>query len=150
MTLTKWYRPQVSPFRQLSSLQEQLDRLFDAPWSLTNGQSLGDWVPALDMFEDKDNYVVKLEAPGMSKEAIDISLHDGVLSISGERKEEEKHEEGQTYRSERFFGRFQRSVSLPAKVNAEKVSASYKDGILTITLPKAEEAKPKQIAINVK
>jgi HSP20 family protein len=155
MKLTRWQRPELTwtPFRQLSTLRDEIDRLFDAPLSslteLSQPFSSG-WVPALDLSEDKDNYVVQMELPGMNKEAIDISLHEGVLSISGERKEEEKHEAHEAYRSERFFGRFQRSVTLPAAVDAEKVSAAYKDGILTVTLPKTEEAKPKQITINAK
>ena len=155
MTLTRWHRPELSwsPFRQLSSLRDEIDRLFEAPLSSLTELSQpfsGGWVPALDLYEDKDNYVVKMELPGMNKEGIDISLHDGVLSVSGERKDEQKHEDSETYRSERFFGRFQRSITLPATVDGSKVNASYQDGILTITLPKAEEAKPKQITINEK
>jgi HSP20 family protein len=155
MNLTRWHRPELSwsPFRQLSSLRDEIDRLFEAPLSSLTELSQpfsGGWVPAVDVYEDKDSYVVKMELPGMKKEGIDISLHDGVLSISGERKSEEKHEDGETYRSERFFGRFQRSITLPASVDGAKVNAGYKDGILTITLPKAEEAKPKQITINEK
>jgi HSP20 family protein len=155
MTLTRLHRPALSwsPFRQLSSLRDEIDRLFEAPLSSLTELSQpfsGGWVPALDLYEDKDNYVVKMELPGMNKEGIDISLHDGVLSISGERKEEEKHEDAETYRSERFFGRFQRCITLPATVDGSKVNASYTDGILTVTLPKSEEAKPKQITINEK
>jgi len=155
MTLTRWHRPELSwtPFRQLSSLRDEIDRLFEAPLSSLTELSQpfsGGWVPAIDLYEDRDNYVVKMELPGMKKEEIDISLHNGVLSITGERKDEEKHEDAETYRSERFFGRFQRSVTLPAVVEGDKVNASYKDGILTVTLPKAEEAKPKQITINAK
>jgi len=155
MTLTRWHRPELSwsPFRQLSSLRDEIDRLFEAPLSCLTELSQpfsGGWVPALDLYEDKDNYVVKMELPGMNKEGIDISLHDGVLSVSGERKDEQKHEDAETYRSERFFGRFQRSITLPASVDGSKVNASYQEGILTITLPKAEEAKPKQITINEK
>ena len=155
MTLTRWHRPELSwtPFRQLSSLRDEIDRLFEAPLSSLTELSQpfsGGWIPAIDLYEDRDNYVVKMELPGMKKEEIDISLHNGVLSISGERKDEEKHEDAETYRSERFFGRFQRSVTLPAVVEGDKVNASYKDGILTVTLPKAEEAKPKQITINAK
>jgi len=85
----------------------------------------------------------------MKKEEIDVPLHDGSLSISGERKSESKHEDAELYRAERFFGKFQRIVSLPTPVAAEKVKAQYKDGILAITLPKTEEAKPKQIEVNV-
>jgi HSP20 family protein len=78
-----------------------------------------------------------------------VSLHDGTLTISGERKSDPNQKDAQVYRSERYFGRFERSVTLPSAVTAEKISAQYKDGVLTITLPKAEEAKPKQIDINI-
>jgi len=140
------------PFRQLSTLRDEIDRLFESPLSPGLGETaqplLSGWVPAVDFFEDKDNFIVKAELPGMKKEEIDISLHDGVLSLSGERKSDEKYESAETFRSERFLGRFQRSLALPAGVQAEKVQASYKDGVLTVTLPKAEEAKPKQIKVN--
>jgi HSP20 family protein len=104
----------------------------------------------LDVFEDKDQFLVKAEVPGMNKEEIDVSLHDGSLTISGERKSEhEKSEEG-VYRSERYFGRFQRTVDLPSAVDVGRVKADYRDGILTVTLPKAEEAKPRKINVNIK
>lgn len=107
------------------------------------------WTPALDMYEDKDNLYIRAELPGMKKEDIELSLHEGTLSLSGERKKESKHEEAEVYRTERFFGRFQRTVTLPAPVAADKVNAQYKDGVLTVTLPKTEEAKPKHIDVNV-
>src|SRR5581483_1358654 len=112
-------------------------------------QLLSVWNPAIDVYEDKDNVTVKAELPGMKKEDIDVSLHDGALSISGERKSEAKFENAETYRSERFVGRFHRAVTLPSGVSADKVKAQYKDGIIMITLPKTEEAKPKQIEVNV-
>ena len=93
--------------------------------------------------------MLKAELPGMKKEDIDISLQGDVLTLSGERKEEETFDKAETYRSERFLGKFQRSLTLPVTVSADKVQASYKDGILTVTLPKAEEAKPKQIEVKV-
>ena len=108
------------------------------------------WSPALDVHDDKDAFTVTLEAPGLKKEDFEISWHDGVLSIAGERKEEKQTEEKNYFRRERFFGRFSRSVSLPAEVQAGNISAAYKDGILTVTLPKAEEAKPKHIEVGVK
>jgi len=107
------------------------------------------WTPSLDLYEDKDRLVVKVEVPGMKREDIDVSLHEGCLSISGERKGEEKYKEADVYRAERFFGRFQRTVALPAPVAADKVTAQYQDGILTVTLPKTEEAKPRRIDVNV-
>lgn len=151
MTLTRWHKPNLTldPFEQLSHLRNEVTRLFDSPFA-TLGQGFNAWSPAVDLYEDKDNVIVKAELSGMKKEDIDVSLHEGTLTISGERKSEREEKNGETYRSERFCGRFQRSVLLPASVQGDKVNASYKDGILTITLPKAEEAKPKQIEINVK
>jgi HSP20 family protein len=152
--LTRWQRPEFATwpgFGRLSTLRDDIDRLFEAPLAALarSSQLLSGWSPALDVFEDKDNVVVKAEVPGMKKDDIEISLHDGTLSISGERKGESKTEDAEIYRSERFFGRFQRMVTLPAPVNGEKVKAQYKDGILTVTLPKTEEAKPKHIDVSV-
>lgn len=107
------------------------------------------WSPALDVHDDKESFTVTLEAPGLQKSDFEISYHDGVLSIAGERKEEKETKERAYFRRERFFGRFSRSVSLPADVQADRIAASYKDGVLTVTLPKAEEAKPKQIEVSV-
>jgi len=138
------------PFRQLSSLREEIDRLFDQPLNAYNTPTQfwvgGGW-PAVDLYEDRDKLIVKIEVPGMNKDDIDISLHDGVLAISGERKAEEKYAKAETHRFERFIGRFSRALSLPVAVQADKTSANYQDGVLTITLPKAEEAKPKQIQV---
>lgn len=154
MNIVKWQRPTLTPwpsFGRLSDLRDEIDRLFESPLSeLTRtSQLLSGWTPALDVYEAKDNFVVKTELPGMKKEDIEVSLHDGSLSISGERKTETKHEDAEVYRAERFFGRFQRTVTLPTAVAADKVKAAYKDGVLTITLPKTEEAKPKQIDVSV-
>ncbi len=151
--LTRWQRSDLSAwpgFGRLFGLRNELDRLFEPFAELTRGsQLLSVWNPAVDVFEDKDSIIVKAELPGMKKEDIDVSLHDGALSVSGERKSEEKFEDAETYRSERFVGRFHRTVTLPSPVSADKVKAQYKDGILMITLPKTEEAKPKQIEVNV-
>jgi HSP20 family protein len=153
MNLTRYQRPELAwpGFGRLSSLRDELDRLFESPWTelARTSQLLSGWTPALDVHEDKDNFVVQAELPGMKREEIDVSLHDGALSISGERKTEKKYEEAEVYRTERFFGKFQRTVTLPTPVAADKVKAQYKDGVLTITLPKTEEAKPKQIDVNV-
>jgi len=108
------------------------------------------WTPALDVYEDKDQFVVKAELPGMKRDDIEVSLHDGSLTISGERKSEQESKESGVYRSERYFGRFQRTLDLPTGVADDKVKAEYRDGILSITLPKVEEAKPKHITVSVK
>ena len=155
MTLTRWTKPEVtswSPFWQLSTLRDEIDRLFESPLTeLTRSsqQFLGGWLPAVDLYEDKDNVFVKAELPGMKKEDIDISLHEGVLTLAGERKEEKETKDAEVFRSERFLGRFQRTISLPSPVQMDRVSAAYKDGILTVTLPKTEEVKPKQIEVKV-
>jgi HSP20 family protein len=136
-------------FGRLTDLRDEIDRLFESPMAelARTSQLLSGWTPALDLYEDKDSFVVKAELPGMKREDIEVSLHEGSLSISGERKGEEKHAGADVYRTERFFGRFQRTVALPTPVAADKVKAAYKDGVLTITLPKTEEAKPKQIEV---
>jgi HSP20 family protein len=154
MNLTRWQRPELSVwpgFGRLSTLRDEIDRLFEAPLAelARTSQLLSGWTPALDLHEDKDQFVVKVEVPGMKKEDIQLSLHDGALSISGERKGEDKFENAEVYRAERFFGRFQRTIALPAAVDADKIKAHYQDGVLTVTLPKAEEAKPKQITVQV-
>ena len=138
-----------SPFDQLLSLQNELNRLMRFPHGEFPQRSefFSGWIPPLDFCEDKDNFVVKIELPGMKKEAIEISLHDGALTIAGERSPAEEYREVETFRAERFQGRFHRTLSLPKLVVPEKVKAAYVNGILSVTLPKAEEAKPKQIVV---
>jgi len=134
---------------ELNRLRQEIDRLFEDPFSLLspNASFFQDWSPSVDIHEDKDKYVVKAELPGMKREDIEVSMDGNTLTVSGERKQEEEKKERENYRSERYFGRFQRSITLPAEVQANKIEASYKDGILTITLPKSEAAKPKQIPV---
>jgi HSP20 family protein len=152
-SLSRWQRPDLSSWQgvgRLSDLRDEIDRLFESPLAeLTRtSQLLSGWTPPIDLFEDKDSFIVRAELPGMKKEDIDLSLHEGSLSISGERKSED-NQEAEAYRAERFFGRFQRTIAFPALVAAEQVKAQYKDGILTVRLPKTEEAKPKHIDVKV-
>jgi len=112
-------------------------------------QMLSGWLPALDLYEDENNFHVKAELPGLKKEEISISLHEGVLTLSGERLENDLFKNAEVYPAERFLGRFQRTLTLPSPVVAEKVKATYKDGILHVVLPKTEESKPRQITVNV-
>lgn len=152
MSLIRYQFPETSPWPssdRLSTLRDEVNRLFDFSWPSRDSGLFSGWSPALDVHDNKDSLVVQVELPGMKKEEIDIALHEGVLTVSGERKAESERKEGEVFRSERYFGKFQRSVTLPIAVDAGKVKASYKDGILSIDLPKAEEAKPKQIAISV-
>jgi len=143
MNLIRYQKPDLvwPTFGRLSSLRDELDSLFDS--------SLTGWLPALDVHENKDNFTVRVELPGFKREDIQVSLQDGVLTISGERKEEKVSEETEVHRQERYYGKFSRALTLPTAVAADKVKATYKDGVLTITLPKAEEAKPKQIDVSV-
>ena len=154
MSLIRYQLPELStwsPFDRLSSIRDEMNRLFELslPGLGREDRLLGVWNPPLDVFQDKDHVFVKVELPGMKKEDIHISLHDNALTISGERKHEREVKEGDGYRSERFFGRFHRSVTLPVTVQPNNVTAQYKDGILAVTLAKAEEAKPKQIEVKV-
>src|SRR5258708_20850044 len=119
-----------------------MNRLFDFSWPSRDSGLFSGWSPALDVFDDKDNFVVKVELPGLKKEEINLSLQDGVLTISGERKHEHESKEGESFRSERYFGKFHRTVTLPAAVDANKRNATYKHGVLSIQLPTAAEAKP--------
>ena len=132
---------------RLTDLRDEIDRFFEAPLARTS-EFLG-WAPVFDVYEEKDNFIVMAELPGVKKEDISVSLHDGNLIISGERKSETKGEGTEVYRAERYFGKFERAVSLPAAVSASNVKAEYRDGVLTVTLPKTEEAKPKQIEVSV-
>jgi HSP20 family protein len=136
---------------RFANLRDELNGLFEGPfWPNTarQAQLFNGWTPAMDLYQTTDDIVALVELPGMRKEDIEISLHDGMLTISGERKEE-KAEGEKAARTERFVGKFRRSISLPTRVDSNKVNATYRDGILTVTLPKAEEAKPKQIQVNV-
>ena len=152
--LVRWQRPELAVWPgldRLTSLRDEIDRLFDNPLAelARSSQLLSGWTPAFDVFEDKDNVYVRTELPGMRKEDINLSLHNGSLSVSGERKSDDQLKEAEVYRSERFFGRFQRTITLPTPIAVDKVKAQYKDGLLEVTLPKAEEAKPKHIDVNV-
>ena len=150
MRLVRYQRPDVwdwSAFDRLTNLRDEINRLFESPLANGSSDAFNAWAPALDLLEDKDSLIVRAELPGMKKEDINISLHENAVTISGERRNEKKYEESETSRQEREYGRFTRSLTLPKQVVASKVKASYKDGILTVTLPKAEEAKPRQVEI---
>jgi HSP20 family protein len=153
MKLIRYQAPDTAPLSALdrwSNLRDELNSFFDMPfWSGfgRTGQLFTGWSPALDLYESGDHLVAVVELPGMRKEDIDISLHNGTLTISGERKRESTKAET-TQRTERYVGTFRRSISLPTRVDPSKVAATYEDGILKVTLPKAEEAKPKQIQVS--
>jgi HSP20 family protein len=154
MSLIRYQSPELSTWPALdrwADLRDELNSLFDLPMTgnfARQAQLFGGWTPALDLYQNNDNVVAVVELPGMRKEDIDVSLHDGMLTIAGERQSSVGEGE-KTERTERFSGKFRRSVTLPTGVDASKVSASYKDGILTVTLPKSEEAKPKKVEVTI-
>jgi HSP20 family protein len=150
MNLIKFQRSPLNAWSgtgRLPELQDELERLFTFPLLASNGTA--PWVPALDVYEEKDNYVVEVELPGANKDDVKLSLEQGTLTITGERKREAKREGTEAYHCERFQGRFQRTINLPETIAADKVTAQYKDGVLTVTLPKHEAAKPRQIDIKL-
>lgn len=152
MSIIQYRNPTItrrSPSDQLSSLHEEMNRLFENSLGKVSQDLFGDWAPALDLVQDHNEVRVIVELPGLKKEDIELSLQNNILTISGKREDVSERKDAETYRSERYFGKFQRTVQLPAAVDSSKVEARYQDGVLTVTLPKAEEAKPKQIAVNV-
>jgi HSP20 family protein len=137
-----------------SELRDEMSRLFDFAFPALSrvtqspfGQSFG---PAVDLYEEKDNFVLRAELPGMSKEEISLEIIDNTLILSGERKLASEKKDDEHPVREMGQGRFTRSIELPSEVQSDKIQARYENGILTITLPKKEEAKPKQITIDVK
>lgn len=152
MSLIRYQIPELATWPSLdrwSNLRDDLNSLLESPFCSAfgrTGELFSGWSPALDLYQSNDNIIAVIELPGMRKEEIEISLHDGTLTIAGERKSETPNGE-KAERSERYVGKFRRSITLPARVDANRVSATYRDGILTVTLPKAEEAKPKQIQV---
>ena len=143
MTLTRW-----NPVRDLASMEiERLNRMFEAAFT---GEPIGPgtWVPPVDIFETADKtVVVKIELPEMKREDIKVAFENGVLTIEGERKFESNLDREQYHRVERGYGAFRRSFTLPTSVDMAHVQANYMDGVLSVTLPRSEEARPKQIQI---
>jgi len=147
MTLiTRW-----DPYRELATLQDRMNRLFQetagsGETSLTNS---GAFVPPVDVYENEHGLRLKLEVPGIDEKDLDVRIENNVLTVRGERKFEKEEKEENFHRIERRYGSFVRSFSLPNTVDSEKVSADYKNGVLTLELGKKAEAKPKQIKVNI-
>ena len=141
---------QFSPFRGASGLQEQINRLFNETFDRSSDEAnLTPWAPAVDIFETEHNLVVKADLPDIKPEELDIRVENNILTIRGERKFEKSVNENNYLRVERAYGAFSRSFSLSNTVNAEAIQADYKNGVLTLSIPKREEAKPKQIKVRV-
>lgn len=142
MTLVRW-----DPFRDLSMLQTRVNRLFGDALTGSTGEEFREWLPVVDIFERGDDVVLRAEVPGVKRDALDLSVEGNVLTLRGHRSRDETIEEQHYHRIERSYGSFTRSFTLPTSVDSNRIEATYNDGILEVVLPKAEEAKPKRIAV---
>jgi HSP20 family protein len=142
MTIVRW-----EPLRELNSLQSEMNRLFNNAFDGSSGPVARRWVPAMDLVESGEHFVLRADLPGMSEEDIEIELEDGALTVSGERKAEHEERGEGFHRVERSFGAFSRSLTLPKGVDADAVAASFDRGVLEIRIPKPEARKPRRITI---
>jgi HSP20 family protein len=143
-SITRW-----DTYSGLSGLQEQVNRLFESSVSRRADHSaLTTWAPAVDVFETENELVVKADLPDVNEKDIDVRVENNMLTVRGERRFDEKTAKENYLRVERTYGTFSRSFSLPNTVNNEAIMADYKNGVLTVTLPKREESKPKQVKVN--
>ncbi len=133
------------------SLWNEWDRMLDEFFTLApsrgNAAEVCEWVPRVDIREEKDRYVADFELPGLEKNDVEVTLENGVLTVTGERKREETTENDKVYRRERFYGKFSRSLRLPDDVDAERIEAGFKNGVLRVSVTKKDEAKPRTIEI---
>jgi len=141
------------PNAPVTNLRREMDRIFNElipfSWRLDEGESeVGMWAPTTDMIETDNEYVVEVDLPGLSKDDITINCQDNVLTIEGERKRESKEEHKGYLRNERYFGTFKRAIMLPASILDDKIKATFKDGVLRVTVPKAEKSKRKTVDID--
>jgi HSP20 family protein len=146
MTITRW-----NPVQEFSNLQREVNRFFNgiAPKNKHDEDyESAVWSPVVDIVEDADQYSLSFDLPGVEKKDVKMNFADNMLTVSGERKSMEERKDLTCHRVERTFGKFYRSFTFPTMVSAEKINASYKDGVLTVTVPKAEESKPKSITIS--
>ncbi len=145
MTIVRW-----EPLRELNSLQSEMNRLFNTVFdqpSGTSGTVMRRWMPAMDLAESGDHFVLRADLPGMSEDDVSIEFEDGTLTVSGERKAEHEEENQGFHRVERSFGAFSRSLTLPQGIDADAVTASFDRGVLEIRIPKPEQRKPRRIEI---
>jgi len=151
MNLMRRSKDTWDPFDFVRDLQGELSRAFNTSLLRTDGDVWRQaFDPEIDVREEADRYVVQADLPGVKKEELDISVSGNLLTLKGERKHENEIKEKGRYYSERTFGAFSRTLELPSEIDANKVQATYKDGVLEIALPKSENAKPKQIKVDIK
>lgn len=139
------------PFRGLSDVQNEMSRMFDSVFGNPTALAMGErmWAPLCDVWETKDDVVVSLELPGVSEKDVKVSITGDLLTIKGERRWQDAQKDDGYHRVERVYGKFERTVELPVSVQPDKAKASYRDGVLTVTLAKAEELEPREIKIDV-
>ncbi len=142
-----------NPLRELRTMQEQMNRLLNLSWNHDiSGEDMKDgiWQPAVDIYETNEAIIIKAELPDVDQKDIDVRIEDNTLTLKGERKHDGYVKKENYHRIERYFGSFQRSFSLPATIDQENVGAVCEKGVLTVTLPKKEEIKPKHISVQIK
>ena len=148
MALVRW-----EPLREMATLQNEMNRLFgtffDTPTTTADGNGFRRWIPAMDLVETDDHFVLRADLPGLTKDDVSIELEDRVLTVSGERKAEHEDRHEGYYRVERAFGSFSRSLTLPEGVEPDSVEASFDNGVLEVRIPKPEERKPRKVEIGV-
>jgi len=146
MSITRWDR-----FRNISTLQDEVNRLFENsfPGNRGDNSAITTWAPAVDIYETENELVLKADLPYINEKDLDIRVENNMLTVRGERKFEQKVKEDNYLRIERTYGAFSRSFGLPNTVNTEAIKAEYKNGVLTVELPKRAESKPKQVKVNV-
>ena len=156
MAIMRWrpFNQALEPWvgaRELGEMQSEVNRLLESVFGRSAQSSAHEraWVPAADMYETKDELVIKIDLPGMSEKDVQVSITGDLLSLKGQRMESEDVKPEQYFRAERWAGRVERIFQLPIPVQADGVRASYRDGVLTVTLPKVESVKPKEIKIDV-
>ena len=148
MAIVKW-----DPFRDVSTLQDRINRIFNESFGRSRDfddeVSLSDWRPPVDIYETGDGIVLKIELPGVNKDDVSVEVKDNVLTLKGERLLDPEIKDEHYYRKERSFGKFNRSFSLQESIKPDLIKASFKDGVLTVEVPRPEEDKPKQVTVNI-
>lgn len=147
MNLTRF-----DPFGELEQVSARLNRFFNQPMARAledEGFTLANWTPALDVQETDSEYLIKADLPDVKKEDVHVAIEDGVLNLTGERRQEKDEQGRKFHRIERAYGRFERRMSLPTEVDAQKAAAEFKDGVLKVHLPKSPAARPQSIAVQV-
>ena len=148
MAIVKW-----DPFRDVAALQDRINRIFSESFGrsrdIDDEVSLYDWRPPVDIYEAADGIVLKVELPGVNKDDVSVEVKDNVLTLKGERLLDPEIEDDDYYRKERSFGKFNRAFSLQEPIKPDLIKASFKDGVLTVEIPRLEQEKPKQVTVNI-